>query len=263
MSFILLVPATSSAHMLFPNDGVAVDLGMLRPAIANGDVVPSSMNDLRAMTPRIYIKDSSEETVEENYCTGLLIAPKVVLTAAHCVASDPKKLFVKVYFQEKEVGVEKIVTHPEHEPLRYEQINGRMEARGGFNDVALLFLDESLNSITPALLPVPDYRLKDKQKVILAGYGLLGEKPNKDEELYYVKVSVDEIPKGRLRVYGKKTSCSGDSGGPVLKKQDERWMSVGVISLGDCESISTQMRTSAFTEWILDEVATFDSYIRI
>jgi hypothetical protein len=138
-----------------------------------------------------------------------------------------------------------------------------MEARGGFNDVALLFLDQSVTSITPALLPVPDYRLKDKEKVILAGYGLLGERPNKDEELHYVKVSVDEISKGRLRVYGKKTSCSGDSGGPVLKKQDDRWMSVGVISLGDCESISTQMRTSAFTDWILNEIAKFDSYIRI
>lgn len=263
VSLIFSFPLSLLANALAVTDGVAVDLGMIHPTITNGDIVPHSMKDLRAMTLRIYIMDMSEEFAEENFCTGVLIAPQVVLTAAHCVAADPSKLMVQVYFQDSELGVEKIVAHPKYEPLRYEEINGKLEARGGVNDVALLFLEQKVKNVTPALLPVQDYRLKEREKVIMAGYGLLGEEANTTGDLYYVKVTVEEIAKARMRVYGKKTSCSGDSGGPLLLKYQDRWMSVGIISTGDCESISTHMRTSAYTEWILNQIEKFTSSFRI
>lgn len=241
-----------------------IDFGLLRPTIVGGEIVRGSLGELRAMVPRIYVMDMSQEFATERYCTGLLIAPNVVLTAAHCVNSDPQNLFMQVYFEDKAVGVTKIVLHPEYKPLKTVMVKGRLEAKDGLNDVALLFLEEKMKFITPALLPTSNFHLRDQQIVIMAGYGMLSfDTPNRNGDLLYVKVRAEEIPQGRLRVAGKQTSCEGDSGGPLLKQHQGRWVSVGIVSMGDCEQLGTHMRTSHYSAWIQKQIGKALSVIEI
>jgi secreted trypsin-like serine protease len=241
-----------------------IDYGLVRHTIVNGDVVPDSMTSLRDMTPRIYLVDSSEKRPIQSWCTGLLIAPNVVLTAAHCLDSDPDKLSVQVYFNQRVVDVKKFEIHPEYERLQTEKIHGHLMFKGGLNDVGLIFLAEEMTSIVPALLPEQGAHIKDKTKLTMAGYGFIGpDQENESGELRYVEVPTKEISKGRLRIEGSKTSCQGDSGGPLLLQQGTRWISVGIVSIGDCVEIATPMRTSHYSDWIQSEIEKFLSLIQI
>ncbi len=266
---ILILALASFAHGQYSNqsvdaEGAVIEYGLLKPTIVNGRVVPDSLADLRKMTPHIYILDSSGKVTMESYCTGLLIAPDVVLTAAHCVDSEPDKLKIQVYFETRAVDVKSFVMHPEYEELKNFQRHGKPDISGGYNDIALLFLSESMSQITPALLPVQDYHLKNDAKLLMAGYGHLGpNQENEDEDLYFVEVQAKEISKGRLSIDGKRTSCRGDSGGPLLLRRGDRWMSVGVISIGDCINEATHMRTSRFSDWIQEQIQNMRSIIQI
>lgn len=256
---LLLICFALSAH------SQVIDLGMLQPAIVNGDVVPDSLWDLRAITPRIHTTYTFEGKTFAGLCTGLLIAPDVVLTAAHCLDTDPGGVLkVEVNFGHIEMPAPDFVIHPLYQELDTTLQRGRPNVTGGFNDVGLIFLAKPVYHAPPALLPQSDYRLKDRQKVLMAGYGKLGLKEaNKAEELYFVEVPVREDKKGRLSVEGKKTSCTGDSGGPLLLRRDNRWLSVGVISFGTCVDDATPMRTSYYTDWILEEIQIYRSRYNI
>jgi secreted trypsin-like serine protease len=255
--FILVMSASLFAR-------AEIDYGLFRPAIVNGEVVPNHMSDLRAMTPRILIIDSSEKIIYRSWCTGLLIAPEVVLTAAHCLDAEPQDLEIEVHFGDRVVAIKKFVVHPSYERLDNEKIFGHVMTKGGANDVALIFLAQPMNSITPALLPDQGYHIKDKTRVTMAGYGFIGpDEDNESGDLRYVEVPVKEISKGRLTLEGKKTSCHGDSGGPLLLQKGTRWMSIGVVSIGDCIEIATPMRTSHFSAWIQEQIEEFRSLLQI
>jgi V8-like Glu-specific endopeptidase len=260
---VLLFSIVSSAQV-FDSESAVIDYGMLKPAIVNGAEVPDSLSILRDMTPRIYILDTSEQFAIERYCTGLLIAPDVVLTAAHCLSDDPSHVMMQVYFQDKVVDVKGFVSHPEYQPLKTERIHGKPMVIDGYNDVGLIFLEESMNSNPIALLPQQGYHIKDKVKGTILGYGYIGpDEPNSSGQLRYVDVSIKEISKGRLRIEGPKTSCSGDSGGPILVKNGDRWLSIGITSAGDCVDTATPMRTSHYSDWIQEQIQKMRSTLRI
>lgn len=257
---IIFFHVSHAGDVFFSQENDVIDLGLLQPTIVNGTVVPESWADLRAIIPQIEILDRSEAVATENYCTGLLIAPDVVLTAAHCVDAEPQDLEIKVHFGDHAVGAVGFVAHPEYEELQIrESSHGKVKVRGGYNDVALIFLAESVKFV-PALLPAPGYRLQPGQRAFLAGYGRLGVNvPNAEKELHYAEVEVYEASKGRLSVKGPKTSCHGDSGGPLLIRLNRRWLSVGLTSFGNCLDDATPMRTSFYTDWILEQIQDFRS----
>ncbi|MEE2743652.1 MAG: trypsin-like serine protease [Bdellovibrionota bacterium] len=174
------------------------------------------------------------------FCSGVLVHPRLVLSAAHCL-EDSKKPFeekIKVYTGPgKEDGyvtaqhkVEKAVVNPLYRSISFSI---------GLVDVAYLRLEKPLPfSGTPFLLSPKSIRkaLKKGQKSLLIGYGRRGKEREDGFGLkYQTELTVKSHTTNEVTMEGGKTdSCPGDSGGPVFTKGDDgTWKLMALVSRGN------------------------------
>lgn len=176
-------------------------------------------------------------------CTGTLLGPTVVLTAAHCAwQKKPADLrFSLAPSTGKFVAVRAIVLHPSF------AIPRRGEAIGP--DLALLQLEsDGYGRKAPFFPPaIAAEAIGTGGKGWVVGFGLeekgsSGTRHAKEVTLADGKdvVGVDRrvVPNGMLRFYRGstgETACPGDSGGPVLAEARGVLGIVGVVSAGKLE----------------------------
>lgn len=210
------------------------------------------------------------------YCTGTLIRPNIVLTAAHCVLHNGElgettyATVGSVVLADAEEGKAPSQSfravagyvHPEYEGL------------GSPNDVALLLLDGVSHVPTVKLAQMSP---AENTKTWIVGYGILAigtveasaqavtVMPRKLQKtaLRIKKRNFCDIPDslqtppGMLCTAGVKegsSACRGDSGGGLFADVDGKKEQVGIVSYGDAQCMSED--SGVFTdvasvrEWI-------------
>ncbi len=148
-------------------------------------------------------------------CTGVVLAPTVLLTAAHCV--QPAADYAVVVFEAsgpRLIPISRIAVHPGFDPNSF-------ETRRPTPDLALARLSESLPaSFRPATLTSEVALPARRGGFVIAGFGVTRDGDGKSAGTLRMASLPSIGTTGgimvRLSDGAAKGGCTGDSGGPVL-----------------------------------------------
>ncbi|MCS0501086.1 S1 family peptidase [Ancylobacter mangrovi] len=148
------------------------------------------------------------------FCSGVVLAPRVLLTAAHCVA--PASDYAALVFEDstpKLIPVAQIAIHPSFDPHSF-------ETRRPTPDLAVVRLAEPLPlDFSPATLSSQMALPARRTSFLLAGFGVTkdgdGASGGKLRMVQLPSIGITGGIMVRLSDGPAKGGCTGDSGGPV------------------------------------------------
>lgn len=192
-------------------------------------------------------------------CSGTLIAPNIVVTAAHC---DGGGCNARVF-----VGPD--VTRPdEGRAVAVDRVltNEGYATNKPYDDLTLLLLAETIEDVTPRAIASPG-TIAGAASVRLVGYGTTdssgrtgyGERRFVDVPLASADPRYGARPATEFvagRPFLERDSCPGDSGGPAYVEDAGQWRLAGATSRGTIGSVracgdgGVYTNVAVYREWI-------------
>ena len=240
----------------------------IQPRIVNGTAVTPT--DKYPWIASLWYIDTVTNTWFGHGCGGSLIAPNVILTAAHCYADDtPLVVRLQEYDLMDEVpGVDyfvaQYVLHPDYDSVTL------------MNDIMLVQLEQNVENVSVVGLN-QDLSLSVDESITatVAGWGMTSFEGELSDVL--LEVDVDFLNENECETYLQSQStnptgkfcaaregydaCQGDSGGPLfVSNDDSSYTQVGIVSYGygcaDPDHPGIYTDVAHYMGWIKNQVCT-------
>ncbi|XP_055904320.1 serine protease snake-like isoform X2 [Eupeodes corollae] len=213
------------------------------------------------------------------YAGGMVISPKFILTAAHCVYNDgeiPDTVFIggqSLTLQNNDLlkhSIANVTIFPKYDPNQ------------GYDDIAIieltkptefsavcLWFDKNLpsNDVTAIGYGLTEFAGMGSQELLKVNLTVFSndycEQFFEDEREFDMGLSDALICAGDKE--GLKDTCQGDSGGPLIYRHKNQMFAVGITSSGQaCSGFPPAIYTKIYpyTEWISNVLKERGQYLK-